>query len=73
MKILVFMASLQYLLSTIRHKAFVFIAGWRIVGGISFWRLLIHDWTKFLPVEFVNYAKFYKLEHGFVNHKPAFV
>ena len=66
-------AIVQYLLSTIRHKAFVFWAGWKIVGGISLWRLFIHDWTKFLPVEFVNYAKYYELPSGSKKHPNAFI
>lgn len=66
-------AIIQYLLSTVRHKAFVFWAGWKIVGGISFWRLLIHDWTKFMPVEFVNYAKNYKLPGGRKKYPDAFI
>jgi len=48
----------RYLCYVIRHKWFVYQAGrWCNVG---FWRLLIHDWTKFLPCEWFAYVeKFY--------------
>jgi len=36
----------------------VFVAGLR-VGGIPIWRLVIHDWSKFLPCEFGPYANFF--------------
>ncbi len=67
-----FFAILQYLISTVRHKAYVFYAGVFIVGDIPIWRLLVHDWTKFNPVEFVNYARFYKMENG-RNNRDAFL
>lgn len=37
-----------------RHKWFVFIAGRSL--GVSFWRLLIHDWSKLTPSEWTPYA-----------------
>jgi len=46
---------IAYLKYILRHKYFVFVAGRRI-GGVSLWRLLIHDWSKFLPSEWVSYA-----------------
>ena len=66
-------AIIQYLLSTMRHKWFVLIAGRNIVGGIPMWRLIIHDWTKFMPVEFINYAKYYVLPEGKEKYKDSFV
>lgn len=48
----------KYLKYLLRHKYFVFVAGRRI-GGISLWRLLIHDWTKFLPVEWFAYVEMF--------------
>ena len=66
-----FKAIIQYLLSTIRHKWYVFYAGVFIVGDIPLWRLLLHDWTKFLPIEFVNYARYYKYSNR--EDKPAFL
>jgi len=48
----------RYLKYLIRHKWFVFRAGLKL--KVSIWRLLIHDWTKFLPSEFFPYLrKFY--------------
>jgi hypothetical protein len=48
----------QYLKYVIRHKWFVFVAG--LVVGAPLWRLLVHDWTKFLPSEWGPYVmKFY--------------
>jgi len=48
----------NYLKYVIRHKWFVFLAGVKI--GAPVWRLIIHDWSKFLPSEWFPYAeKFY--------------
>ncbi len=44
----------RYLTYLARHKWFVFLAGRRT--GAPVWRLLIHDWSKFLPVEWTPYA-----------------
>ena len=64
-------AILSYLWSTIRHKYFVFYAGVKIVKNIPLWRLVVHDLSKFTPVEFINYAKFYKIDKD--NHRQEFV
>src|SRR5438445_12020655 len=50
------MSHWRYLKYLVRHKWFVFVAGLRI-GGIPFWRLVIHDWSKFLPCEWFPYAR----------------
>lgn len=48
----------RYLNYVVRHKWFVFVAGLRT--GAPLWRLLIHDWSKFLPSEWGPYvATFY--------------
>lgn len=48
----------SYLKYVIRHKWFVLLAGLQI--GAPLWRLIIHDWTKFLPCEWGPYVeKFY--------------
>lgn len=44
----------QYL---IRHKWFVFQAGLRT--GVSLWRLIKHDWSKFLPSEWQPYTEYF--------------
>jgi hypothetical protein len=43
-----------------KHKWFV-ARGCRLLG-VSAWQAVIHDWVKFLPVEFVPYV------HQFYNH-----
>ncbi len=64
----------QYLKYVLRHKWFVFQAGWEL--GVPIWRLILHDWTKFLPREWTPYVEnFYgeKVEHlnkqVFINGK----
>lgn len=37
------------------HKYYVFCAA-SIVRELSLWLILIHDWSKFLPCEFIAYA-----------------
>lgn len=44
----------SYFKYVIRHKWFVFLAGLMVKAPI--WRLIIHDWTKFLPSEWFPYA-----------------
>jgi hypothetical protein len=45
----------KYLFLTIYHKWFVFLAGLKV--GCPLWRLIIHDWTKFLPSELPHYQR----------------
>jgi hypothetical protein len=53
-----------------RHKYFVFIAGLRT--GAPLWRLVIHDWSKFLPSEWLPYSrKFYGPPARHVAEKQA--
>ena len=47
--------TMKYFLLTLRHKWFVFVAGKRF--GVSFIRLLMHDWSKFLPDELPYYGR----------------
>ncbi len=47
----------KYLKYVLRHKWYVLWAGWKI--GAPKWRLLVHDWTKFLPREWLPYTKFF--------------
>lgn len=45
-----------------RHKWFVLVAG--LKTGAPLWRLLIHDWSKLMPVEWFAYAeRFYGPTH----------
>ncbi len=48
---------LQYLNYIIHHKWFVFVAG--LKTGAPLWRLIIHDWSKFMPCEWVPYARYF--------------
>jgi len=48
--------------SLVIHKWYVLKMG-LIIGKIPFWRLLIHDWSKFTPTEFFRYAR-YKFKDG---------
>jgi hypothetical protein len=50
---------LVYLRAVLRHKRFVFEECLKL--GVPFWIALLHDWDKFLPDEFIPYARcFYK-------------
>ena len=55
------MIYLRYLWSVLRHKWFILRAG-RLVG-LPLWRLILHDWSKFLPVEFSRYARWHFSGH----------
>ena len=50
---------LKYLRSLLRHKWFVFVecckAGMPLMG-------LVHDWSKFLPSEFLPYARYFAVD-----------
>ena len=48
-------SSIKYAMLTIKHKWFVFLAGLKL--GVPVWRLIIHDWSKFLPSELPHYGK----------------
>ena len=50
-------AYLQYLKYVLVHKYFVFVAGLKTKAPL--WLLLIHDWSKFLPSEFIPYAEYF--------------
>lgn len=51
-----------YLKSVLRHKKFVYLEGRKL--GLSRWRLFWHDWDKFLPDEFMDYAKAFYTPDG---------
>jgi hypothetical protein len=48
---------LRYLKYLLRHKWFVLVAGLKTKAPL--WRLLIHDWSKFLPGEWLPYVNFF--------------
>lgn len=60
-------AHLQYLRYVLRHKWFVLMAG---LGEVPIWRLIFHDWTKFLPVEWNPYVAFF-YGHGMTRGQAA--
>lgn len=48
---------IKYFWYIVRHKWFVFVAGLKTKAPI--WLLLIHDWSKLLPDEFIPYANYF--------------
>lgn len=61
------MVYLKQLKSILFHKWHVLRVG-LIVGKIPLWRLLLHDWSKFSPTEFIYYAR-YKYGNGLSANK----
>ncbi len=62
--------NISYLRYLIAHKWFVYCAGDRL--GVSLWRLLIHDWHKFLPSEWGPYARtFYNPDGSKAEYKSS--
>jgi len=46
---------MKYFWLTLKHKWFVFKTGRKL--KVPLWRLIIHDWTKFLPSELPHYQR----------------
>lgn len=59
----------QYLKYVLRHKWFVFQAG-LMLGGIPVWMLILHDWDKFLPDEWLPYARAFYTPDGSKQYQP---
>jgi hypothetical protein len=57
---------LRHYCRAIKHKWFVLLAAYRMFPiSAPYWRLLIHDWTKFMPCEAIPYARwFYGKKHN---------
>lgn len=55
-------AHLAYLRYVLRHKWYVFIASRRL--GVSWWRMIKHDWHKFLPSEWGPYVRTFYAPDG---------
>lgn len=53
---------LRYARTVLRHKYFVFRAG--LKTGAPIWQLIIHDFSKFSPAEFIPYARNFELKGG---------
>jgi hypothetical protein len=60
---------LAYLKYIIRHKYFVFLAGTKI-PYCSWFRLLVHDLTKFFPSEWNAYVYTFYAKDGSKQYKP---
>ncbi len=45
----------QYLLYVLRHKWYVFVGCWHL--GVPLHQAIIHDWVKFLPIEWFPYVR----------------
>lgn len=58
----------QYLKYVLRHKWFVLLAG--IDLGVPIWILILHDWDKFLPDEWLPYARCFYAPDGTKQYKP---
>lgn len=48
---------IKYFQYVLIHKYFVFVAGLKTKAPL--WLLIIHDWSKFLPDEFIPYADYF--------------
>lgn len=59
----------------LRHKYFVFVAGLSVKA--SLWQLIIHDWSKLTPTEFIAYRNWFTLhqrdETSHVNFQTAWL
>lgn len=58
-----------YFKYVIRHKWFVVLAGWKLRA--SPWRILVHDLSKFLPSEWVAYARTFYAPNGRKQYQPG--
>lgn len=56
---------LSYLWYVLRHKWFVFVEGMKL--GVPLYQLIVHDWSKFLPSEWLPYARNFYNEDGSVK------
>ena len=60
---------MQYFFLTLKHKWFVFLAGWKL--GVPLLQLIFHDFSKFMPWELPHYQRqFFGKKNdpkGFIN------
>lgn len=59
---------INYFKYVMRHKYYVFKAGLEL--GVPIWQLILHDWDKFTPLQFVSYAKAFYNNEGTPKYKP---
>jgi len=62
------MKYLKYLFYIIQHKKNVFIECWKV--GLH-WHGIVHDLSKFLPSEFIHYAKFFHKKNRTKEYKQS--
>lgn len=53
----------------LRHKWYVFTEGLKL--KVPLWQLFIHDWTKFLPSEWLPYARTFRKPNGEGQYRPS--
>lgn len=58
----------KYLAYVLRHKWYVFVAGMEL--GAPLWQLIVHDWSKFLPSEWIPYARTFRKLDGTGQYVP---
>jgi hypothetical protein len=58
-----------YLKYVLRHKLFVLVASRKT--GCSLWRALLHDWSKFLPSEWLPYAHCFYAPDGSKQYQES--
>ncbi len=61
----------SYLKYVLRHKWFVFLACFEM--RVPIWIAILHDWDKFLPDEFIPYARCFYKPDGSKQYKEAFL
>lgn len=60
---------IQYLKYVLRHKWFVFLACMKL--NVSFVQAVVHDWSKFLPSEWIPYARTFYAPDGSKQYLPG--
>lgn len=58
----------QYFKYVLRHKWHVLIEGLKL--DVPIWILILHDWDKFLPDEWIPYAQCFYAPNGAKQYKP---
>ena len=61
----------KYLKYLIKHKYYVFLAGIRL--KVPLFQLIIHDWSKFLPSEWIPYCNYFYGVHESRESFPKYI
>lgn len=59
---------INYFRYVFRHKWYVFLACEEL--GVPLWMAIFHDWDKFLPGEWIPYARTFRAPDGSKQYKP---